>query len=985
MRSKLFTLMSAMLLASLPAFAQTPTGSIAGRVQSSDGLGLPGVSVEATSPNLQGVRETVTTENGDFIIPLLPPGDYTVTLSLSGFQTLTRRVGVAGTQVVSLNETIAVSGVSEQVEVLGKAEAFVQTATVASKFRQDLIYTLPTSRNLDATVLMAPGVLATGPNGNSYSIGGSMSFESLFAVNGVVVTENLRGTPYTLYIEDALQETTIATSGISAEFGRFGGGLVNAITKSGGNAFSGSYRHSLNNDDWRSQTPSKEAKLDRTVPTYEYTFGGPIVRDRLWFFNAGRFQKQEESRNLAVVNQPFTRVSDEKRYEIKGTYSPVANHTAKVAYTKIDQQVTNNNFQNVMDTRSLYNQGQPQDLLSLHYSAVVKPNFFLEGQWSQRVFTFTGAGATSTDLIDGTLLIDRSRGGTSFRYWAATFCGVCDDEERSNTDLLVKGSYFLSTNTRGSHNVVFGVDSYNDHRFSNNHQSGSDYRILGTSTIVQGSDIIPVFLPSSTIIQWNPISLSSQGTDLRTTSFFANDQWRYNGKLTMSLGLRYDTNQGEDAAGNTVSDSKVLSPRLSVVFDPKGDGVWSTSGSYARYAAALNTGVADVSAGGNPATYQWPYQGPAINGAGATSTTPQAIRQLFDWFFANGGTNRPFSAVDIPGVASKIGGSLKSPVVDEYAVGLSRQLGGRGSMRADVSYRKYGNFYTTRTDRSTGTVTDSVGRQFDLGLIENTDVVNRQYKGATFSANYRFGSRLDVGGNYTLSKTTGNFDGESAASGPITTEVLSYPEFLDLSWNAPEGALSVDQRHRARMWGTFELPMPSSLGAANIGIVQQFNSGVPYGAVGAVDTTPYVTGTSYLNPSGNRADGFWDYYFTDRDAFRTEASFRTDLAVNYSYRAPGLNRMELFFHGEVLNIFNQFQLCGCGGTVFANGGGSDLRKVNQGILTAANSATLQPFNPFTTTPVEGVHWTKRPNFGTQVDRFSWTTPRTFRMSVGVRF
>ena len=82
----------------------------------------------------------------------------------------------------------------------------------------------------------------------------------------------------------------------------------------------------------------------------------------------------------------------------------------------------------------------------------------------------------------------------------------------------MKGSYFLSTEGPARINIVFGFDSYNDHRFANNHQSGSDYRILGTSTIVQGTDILPVFLPSSTIIQWNPITLSSQGTDLRTNS-----------------------------------------------------------------------------------------------------------------------------------------------------------------------------------------------------------------------------------------------------------------------------------------------------------------------------------------------------------------------------------------------------------------------------------------------------------------------------------
>src|SRR5207253_8197626 len=88
----------------------------------------------------------------------------------------------------------------------------------------------------------------------AYSVSGAASFETLFMVNGVSVNENLRGQPIPLYIEDAVQETTIATAGISAQYGRFGGGVVNVITKSGGNSFSGSFRDTLNNDNWRSYT-----------------------------------------------------------------------------------------------------------------------------------------------------------------------------------------------------------------------------------------------------------------------------------------------------------------------------------------------------------------------------------------------------------------------------------------------------------------------------------------------------------------------------------------------------------------------------------------------------------------------------------------------------------------------------------------------------------------------------------------------------------
>src|SRR5262249_43102101 len=141
---------------------------------------------------------------------------------------------------------------------------FLETATNASSVRQTVTETLPTTRTLLSAVLLAPNVHATGPTANSgqegaVAIGGAMSFDSLYLLNGVQITENVRGQPYALFIEDAIQETTVATSGISAEYGRFGGGVVNAITKSGGNAFSGSYRQSFNNDSWRTLTPYEQA------------------------------------------------------------------------------------------------------------------------------------------------------------------------------------------------------------------------------------------------------------------------------------------------------------------------------------------------------------------------------------------------------------------------------------------------------------------------------------------------------------------------------------------------------------------------------------------------------------------------------------------------------------------------------------------------------------------------------------------------------
>ncbi len=135
-----------------------------------------------------------------------------------------------------------------------------QSAQVATNFKHDLIAALPSNRTLDAMLLMAPAVHPTGPRG-AYTINGSQSYENLWIVNGAVINENLRGLPMTPYIEDAIQEVTIATSGVSAEYGRFAGGVATAVTKSGGNIFSGSFRTTFANDSWRSFTPFESTDL----------------------------------------------------------------------------------------------------------------------------------------------------------------------------------------------------------------------------------------------------------------------------------------------------------------------------------------------------------------------------------------------------------------------------------------------------------------------------------------------------------------------------------------------------------------------------------------------------------------------------------------------------------------------------------------------------------------------------------------------------
>ena len=1014
MKGTILGVVCALLLATAgAAAAQSTTGTISGRVVDGQGLPVPGVTVTATSPNLQGARETVTSGNGDYILTLLPSGVYSVTFELSGFGTQTRSATVAPTQVVPLDIGMGPAALTETVEVTARAaDVLTETAQVATNFNQQLISDLPTARDLNAVMQLAPSVHPTGPAG-AYSIAGSASFDNLFLVNGVTVNENLRGQAYDLYIEDAIQETTVATAGISAEYGRFGGGVVNMITKSGGNRFSGSFRDTLNNDQWRKLTPfessptggvggGRDLRIDKVVPTYEYTIGGPVMRDRVWFFTAGRLQKQESGRNTAITSIPYPFIEDSKRYEFKGTYAMNSNHRFQSAFTKSQRTQENNTFnQNLsMDLASLGTRELPEDLFTFNYTGVVTSRLFVEGRYSNRHQSFVGSGSRFTDLERGTLLIDRSRGNT--RYWTDTFCGVCDEEKRDNEDYFVKGTYFLSTSGSGSHSVTFGYDLFNDMRFANNHQSGSDYRILGTSAIIQGTGAASVIFPQflgdgSTIIQWNPIPVNSQGSNFRTHSTFVNDSWRVSDRLTANVGVRWDKNDGADQAGRTVVTQSGFSPRLGLIVDPTGDGNWSVTGSVAKYVSAISNSVADASsAGGNPQTRQFVYRGPNINPPGTASpvTADVAIGQLFAWYNANGGANLPLNgAPTIPGVTPVIE-DLASPHSWEYAGGVNRTIG-RAGVRADVVYRTYGNFYADRTTPGQR-AQDSEGRSYDLVRIGNdSDTVFRKYTGLTLQGTYRWTS-LDVGGNYTLSRNWGNFEGESVASGPIRFEGLRFPEYRQEEWSYPEGDLSTDQRHRSRLWLNYR---PGFLGGLTLSLLQLLESGIPYGAGGrdaaaggavtsGVDPRPFVANPGYLNPpTGTDIP----YYYTARDAFRTEAQFRTDFAANYAWRIPGAAGVELFGQVQVLNVFNQFQLCACGGTAFgtgssANAGGVNIQRLSTTVLTPVSTpARFAAFNPFTTTPVRGANWDLGPTFGQAVSRFAYTTPQSYRFSFGVRF
>src|SRR3954469_4616574 len=806
-----------------PANGQgNPTSKLSGRVTSGT-QALGGVKVTVSSPNLQGIKSTTTSAAGDYLFPSLPAGEYMVTFELTGMATETQELKLAAAQASTLDTEMAATAVTEEIVVTGSLESISQSVQAATTFTKKLVDQLPAGRTVNQIVALSPGVQPNGPAKDnttglgSITISGAPTYENLFLINGVVLNENVRGQAFELFIEDAVQETTTATAGVSAEYGRFSGGVVNVLTKSGGNQFSGSLRPTSNNQPWEEKTPLTTVQTDKIVPTYEATLGGPVLRDRLWFFAAGRSQKKTETRFTALPTRiPFQNVRDQQRYEGKLTATITPSHTLLASYSKIDDTEDGNFFNTILDEASLVNRSTPQKLWSVNYTGTFTDNFLLSGQYSERKFAFIGSGAPSTDLIAGTLLLDRSRGNA--RYHAPTFCGVCRPEDRNNKNALVKASYFLSTDSKGSHDVVAGYDTFNDIRAADNHQSGSDWRILGTGATINGTSITPIFLgDGTTFIQFDPILHPTQGTSFKTNSVFANDTWRFSDRLTLNLGVRYDKNDGQNEAGQKVANDSAFSPRLGAKYDTRGNGNLILHASYGKYVAALANTVADSSSpSGVPSSFQWFYRGPDISGV----SQEEALRQLFACFAgANGGLPtvasplggglQPLRAAAIRGLNTQIRGSLNSPDVTEYTVGAETRLGSRGLLRADLVYRDWGNFYAQRTDTSTGRISGQIGsavQNFDLTLVANNDSLHkRTYEGLHTQFRYQASDKLDLGGDWTLSKTEGNFNAETQGNGPVPGTLGNYPEYFEARWASPKGSLTIDQRHRVNLYGVYRI------------------------------------------------------------------------------------------------------------------------------------------------------------------------------------
>src|SRR4051812_38441594 len=285
------------------AAQETTTGAIEGRVLDPQGLPVPGATIAVGAA--QGNQTFVTDADGRFLAPFLTPGTYTVRVELTGFRPIEQQnVLVRLGQRVTLPLTMQLSGRAEQVDVRASAPIVnTSSATVGANIDSDFLSRIPVGRRFSDTLYVAPGVSTGGTVGTANpSISGSSGLENQYVVDGVNITNpgfgglgsysivfgSLgSGTPF-----DFIQEVQVKTAGFEAEFGQATGGVVNVVTKSGTNAFAGSafayFRpEALESAYQQLQTPNGVVNQGATrINDAGVTVGGPLLRDRVFFFGA---------------------------------------------------------------------------------------------------------------------------------------------------------------------------------------------------------------------------------------------------------------------------------------------------------------------------------------------------------------------------------------------------------------------------------------------------------------------------------------------------------------------------------------------------------------------------------------------------------------------------------------------------------------------------------------------------------------------------
>ena len=860
------TLLFACAIAALagPAFAQQ-TGSISGKASDSGGGVLPGVTVEARADVLPGPRETVTGAAGEFQLPALPPGNYTVTFTLAGMQTVTRKAQVQLAQDTVVNAELGIQGVSENVTVTASATLIdKESASIKSGLSNEQISGLPVSQEYRDLVKLIPAVQYTQDTTRGPSAGGSGQ-DNVYQFDGVNVTLPLFGTLSAEPASHDIAQITVVKAGARAvDFDRSGGFSIDSVSKSGTSRFSGLASYQIQTENMAADlTSGAQSRYQADRSWFDVNVGGPVVPERLFFYGSyyrpentrnnranlyGDLPQYESTRNEGFGKLTFTPTRsilingsyrESKRVDTSDLFSSNASASTgsgsearlKIGTADGSWVINNRSFATAKYTDfTNKNQGRPDNIANVSVNTAVGTRLDLANLDKLGLLTVPQPIAGQTAFNDFIAPLITRYGypvnGVATGGGTTGYSSLFD-----NDDFFRKAGqigYNLTLGSRVRHTIHAGYQRYKDSEELERSSNGWGLlTVPGGRLSFQGT---PYYYQAAFQQQTTgavPVIRSeyqSQSFELNDTIALAN--WTFNVGLLGSNDTRYGQglrNDSSTLSGFTLAPGaryKMYEIPFSKMLQPRLGATWAYNGKDTVYASY--------------ATYN-----PAASSLPRAASWDRNVAVTINAYFDQNG-----ALIGTDPLASSSGKlfvpDLTPRTIYETLVGTSKQLTPQWSARLYGRYRSGKHFWedtnndarllynppsdiprelyienlTAQRTQIGSTLTPPALSGSTYVIAELDGAFTKYYEG-TLESEWK-NDKSFVRGSYTWSHYYGNFDQDSSAAVNDANVFIGSSNIGDGAgrqlWNNRYGNLRGDRRHLLKIYGYHALPWNATAG-----------------------------------------------------------------------------------------------------------------------------------------------------------------------------
>jgi len=739
----------AALLAVSSVQAQTTTGRLIGTVVDDKGIALPGVTVSITSPALiGGERASITDLAGEFAFVGVAPGEYTVKADFSGLISQERNevlVALGGTRSIIIE--MPQGTFRGQVEVVAETpmvdptQANTETNYTDTYMQGAAIGT--DNRSYQAILGQTAGVNLVGKNPQVF---GSTLGENAYYVDGANTTDPVSTTFGTNFTFDSIQEIQFQTSGFEAEYGNATGGIINLVTKSGGNQFSGTADIRYRDDSFQENGDHFDAgDLDSQRQEVNLTFGGPILRDKLWFFVAYQYIASD----FTPIGSPTTRTSKANFPLAKLTWQAGQSWRVTGKYTGDPADIDNIDASAFTTAEATRFQTQGADIWSAEVNGLLSDSLM----WNTVISAFRStldSYPQSGELEPiGHLNLDTqilSVNALNQQY-----------SNRDRDDITTSLTWFVD-DLAGSHEFKGGI-VYSDLNFVSANCTTGTASGAQCDPAVPGNSFEDVdFGGNFPFVWWQDFTTGEQVYSGTNSTAFVQDTWRVMPNLTLKLGVRYDLAKYDTDDGTQVTDMDKWQPRLGFAWDITGDAKSILRGNWGKFMSPNALSLPEFARIGYAPSNGW-FSCSFFLGLGAEACENWATSIGFGWSMDPEGWD-PGGWFLTPGGVfgeepSRIDPDLKAMYTDTWSLAYEREVGRRASV------------VVTYVDKTTKDIfEDTCDGNFpgppagdascDFFIMANLPELTRDYQGLILEYHTRTFSWLTLNASYTYSKSKGS-------------------------------------------------------------------------------------------------------------------------------------------------------------------------------------------------------------------------------------